>query len=335
MNFLRNREISRSLIGYGMVSLIFIIAAFAADLFCGFFVCAVCLVFTAMFLWITRNRYKKLAEMSREIDRLLHEEEILMFSACREGELAVLQNEIRKMTGRMREQAAQLKADKQYLADSLADISHQLKTPMTAIHLVAERLQETQLNTETRLCLTRELQELLSRIDWLIQSLLKISRLDSGTAHMEKEPVNVTDLVGQATAPFSVSMDLHDQNLQTDIEGTPVFTGDFAWSLEALENIVKNCMEHTPDGGVIRIRASENPVYTEIIVEDNGAGIPAEDLPHLFERFYRGRNADSQSVGIGLALSRMIITRQNGTIKAENRKEGGARFTVRFYKSMV
>lgn len=113
------------------------------------------------------------------------------------------------------------------------------------------------------------------------------------------------------------------------------FTGDAAWTVEALGNILKNCMEHTGQGGTLWIRASENYLYTEFQIEDNGSGIDPEDLPHLFERFYKGKNASDSSVGIGLALSRMIVCAQNGTLKAENRAEGGARFTMRFYKGVV
>ncbi len=113
------------------------------------------------------------------------------------------------------------------------------------------------------------------------------------------------------------------------------FAGDFAWSQEAVLNILKNCMEHTPCGGCIQVSFSENAIFTEIIIEDNGPGFAKEDLPHLFERFYKGKTASQQSVGIGLALSRMIVSKQNGTLKAENRGgDGGARFVLKFYHSM-
>jgi signal transduction histidine kinase len=116
------------------------------------------------------------------------------------------------------------------------------------------------------------------------------------------------------------------------MNGDETYEGDLSWSVEAIGNILKNCMENMQKGGEITIQAEENPIYTEIIISDNGPGIDKEDLPHLFKRFYKGKNASSQSVGIGLALARTIITSQNGTVRAENKSNGGARFTVRFYK---
>ena len=128
-------------------------------------------------------------------------------------------------------------------------------------------------------------------------------------------------------------MELREQELLVTTEGE--FNGDVSWTCEALTNIIKNCMEHTPTHGNITINASENALYTEITITDNGCGISKEDLPHIFERFYKGKDSDDKSFGIGLALARMIITEQNGTVKAENNPEGGAKFTVRFYKGTV
>ena len=126
-------------------------------------------------------------------------------------------------------------------------------------------------------------------------------------------------------------MELRGQTLRVEAEGN--FTVDAAWTAEAVGNIVKNCMEHTPDGGTVTVRGVDNPLSTQIDITDTGPGISPEDLPHLFERFYQGEA--SQGFGIGLALARMIVTEQNGTLKAENRTEGGAKFTMRFFKGAV
>jgi len=133
---------------------------------------------------------------------------------------------------------------------------------------------------------------------------------------------------------MAVQLELKEVLLTYDIAENVSFTGDFQWTKEALENIVKNCMEHTPSGGQIQIEAHENPIYTEIIVRDNGTGIQKEDLPHLFERFYRGKGTENTGVGIGLSLAAEIVRRQNGTIKVFNAKNGGAEFQIRFYKML-
>ena len=173
--------------------------------------------------------------------------------------------------------------------------------------------------------------QLLSRIDWLVESLLKMSKMDAGTIRLQQTSVNVETLIRQAAEPLMIPMELREQTLTLQGDSQAQFTGDFSWSQEAVLNILKNCMEHTPSGGCIQAAFSENAIFTEIIIEDNGEGFAPEDLPHLFERFYKGKNASLQSVGIGLALSRMIILQQNGTLKAENRPEGGARFVIKLY----
>ena len=174
--------------------------------------------------------------------------------------------------------------------------------------------------------------KLLDQIDWLISALLKMAKLDANTAKMMKEKVSVKALLQKAVEPLAIAMDVKDQALVIRQEGEESYFGDLHWSAEALLNILKNSMEHTPVGGTLTISVSENVLFTEIIIEDNGPGIHKEDLPHLFERFYKGKSSSQTSVGIGLALSRMIITQQGGTLKAENRSSGGARFTIRFYK---
>lgn len=137
----------------------------------------------------------------------------------------------------------------------------------------------------------------------------------------------------EAILPFEIAMEVHDKRLNvTGAEGKR-FTGDYAWTLEAVQNVIKNGLEYTPDGGSLSIGCDENPLYTEIVITDSGPGIPKEDLPHLFERFYRGENAGTDSFGIGLALAQMILARENAVIQAQNAAKGGGQFRIRFYKT--
>ena len=287
-------------------------------------------------LWLifTKMRYSHLKNLAADADRMLHGERNLNFTSYQEGELAILANEVEKLLWRLTEQSDNLLKEKRYLSDSLADISHQLRTPLTSLHLLLTRLQEAEDEREKRR-LAYEGAQLLGRVDWLVNALLKISKIDAGTAVFAKERVDAEALVEKALKPLSIPMELREQAVVREMEDRAGFTGDAAWTVEALGNILKNCMEHTGQGGTLWIRASENYLYTEFQIEDNGSGIDPEDLPHLFERFYKGKNASDSSVGIGLALSRMIVCAQNGTLKAENRAEGGARFTMRFYKGVV
>ena len=187
---------------------------------------------------------------------------------------------------------------------------------------------------------TRHIRIQLERIQWLVSSLLKMSRLDAGVIQMKAEPVRAAELAQEASAPLLIPMELKEQTL--DLQGDPAvaFTGDRRWSAEALLNVMKNCMEHTPRGGRVTVRWTANPIYTEITVTDTGPGIAPEDLPHIFTRFYRGKageadTAEGAGVGIGLAMAKSILARQNGKIFAESPAEGGSRFTLRFYKTVV
>lgn len=280
---------------------------------------------------ITRRRYRKLEQLAREIDNMLHNQSPIQFEKYKEGELSILENELSKMTLRLSEQSAALAEDKKFLADSMADISHQIRSPLTASNLILSLLMEPDLPSSKRKKLLQELMQLLSRIDWLVESLLKISKMDAGTVCFQETSVNTEALIRQAAEPLMIPMELREQTFALQGDPEAAFTGDPAWSQEAILNILKNCMEHTPLGGRIQASFSQNAIYTEIIIEDNGPGFDKEDLPHLFERFYKGKNASQHSVGIGLALARMVVSRQNGTLKAENRPEGGARFTIKFY----
>lgn len=199
--------------------------------------------------------------------------------------------------------------------------------------MLARLGQET--DPQERRKLLYEAGQLQGRISWLVEALLKISRIDAGTAVFVQEQVEVQKLMDSVLEPFAIPIELREQQVKLDIPAETAFTGDFSWSCEAVSNIVKNCMEHAGEGGVLTLRAQENSLYTELVIEDNGPGIDPEDLPHLFERFYKGKCSFGSGIGIGLALSRMIIKQQNGSIRGENRAEGGARFTIRFYKGIV
>lgn len=336
MKYFRNPEIKIEIVCYSIVwFLAMVLGGLAGGSVTLIAVALVGALFVLLHFVSSFMRYKRIDAMAQEIDRFLHGYTMLQIDTQQEGELSVLESEISKMILRLKNQADMLKKDKIYLSDSIADISHQIRTPLTSINLIVSRLSSQELTWEKRRELLMELDGLLAHIDWLIQSLLKISKLDAGTVKLKQERVSVMSLIQDATEPLEIPIDIRSQTLVVDCGQEVSYIGDRAWMREALSNIVKNCMEHTPEGGTIWVEAQENAIYTEIIVRDNGPGISKKDLPHLFERFYKGENSSEKSVGIGLALARMIIASQNGTVSAENSKEGGARFSIRFYKSTV
>ncbi|MDE6873808.1 MAG: HAMP domain-containing histidine kinase [Lachnospiraceae bacterium] len=305
---------------------------------------AACVFFCALATAASyRKNRKVLSELAFDMDRLLHGDYRVRFQKYEEGETAVVANELAKITDTLQSQAEKLKKEKVYLADSIADISHQIRTPLTALNLTLETFPVMADAANTNPAIAREqaekqkqLKGLTRRMEWLIEALLKLSKLDAGTVHFVKEPVCAAELVKHAVQPFGILMEVRGQTLDlSGLSGEAHFLGDMAWSAEAVGNVLKNCIEHTGEGGTIWVSASENAIYTEIIIEDDGEGLDENDLLHLFERFYKGKNSSGNSVGIGLALTRAILSAQNGTICAENRRTGGARFLLRIYKGIV
>lgn len=335
MGFFRNPEIRKSMWIWFFLNAALVSVTAIIDVKYGILAAIFCCIFDLFHFISMYKRYEHISELSREIDKILHGGSKIDLERFAEGELAILHSEICKMTVRLREQAEMLKKDKAFLADSIADISHQLRTPLTSANLIANFLGEDELPEEQRLSLVKNLFHLLSHMDWLISTLLKISKLDAGTIKFTKSKMKISELVQNAAKPLAIPMDLRSQQLVFKAGGDEHFEGDIGWTAEAIENILKNCMEHTPNGGTITVEAKETPIYTELAISDTGIGIAPEDLPHIFERFYKGKNSSDTSIGIGLALARMIITAQNGTVKAENKKEGGALFTICFYKCTV
>lgn len=327
----RNKEIRW--LGYGclIVAILGAAAGFLIDRAAGMLVLGVTGGFGGLFFVFMRFRYRKIAELSELIDLVLHYGERVDIGEEEEGELSILRSEITKMTVRIREQNDALKREKKHLADSLADIAHQLRTPLTSANLVLT-LMENDPDKGERKKLLRECEELFSQMDWLLTSLLKLSRLDAGIVEFNTEDVDVAGLVEEAVSPLLIPMELHDITLQKDVPADIRITGDAGWLSEAIKNILKNCMESAGDGGKIEIACEDTLLYTELTVKDSGAGFEPEQFHHIFDRFYRGKKENASGYGIGLALSKTIINRQNGTVTAKNHPAGGALFTIRFSK---
>jgi len=333
MKLLKNREVLITLILQLVIGVIASIVGFMFNEAAGILAALLSFLFIIIGYITSYHRYKKISSLSEDINKLLHGDNSISFDDYTEGELSILKSEIQKMTVRLREQQQRLLDDKVYLADSIADISHQIRTPLTSINLLVQLLSKPDLSEDKKRQHILELRRMLSRIDSLITALLKISKLDAKTVQFKPQNLSLEELVNKSCEPLLVPFELRGQELAISAEGE--FFGDLAWTCEAVGNIVKNCMEHTPEGGKVEVIAVENPIYSEIVITDNGTGIDTDDLPHIFERFYKGKNSGDNSFGVGLALARMIITGQGGTIKAENRKDKGAKFTIRFYKGTV
>jgi len=251
-----------------------------------------------------------------------------------EGSFSILKNDLYKVTVRLREQAELLQKDKTALSNLITDISHQIKTPLTSLGVLTDLLAEDPPEEDRRTFVERSRAQ-LGRIQWLIAALLKLARLDSGTAAFKSEPVLLHELVRRALEPLHIPLEIKKQRLEVYGDDGANFTGDLNWSAEALTNVVKNCVEHTPEGGKIEIAYAANALYAEIIVSDDGEGIASADLPNIFNRFYRGMNASQNSVGIGLALAKAIFNAQGGDIAVRSQRGMGTSFDIRLFRGMV
>jgi len=251
-----------------------------------------------------------------------------------EGSFSLLKNDLYKVTVRLREQAELLQKDKIALSNLIADISHQIKTPLTSLGVLADLLVEDPPEADRRAFVER-LRTQLGRIQWLVTVLLKLARLDAGTTAFKSEPVDVRRLIERALEPLQIPLEVKKQRLVIQGSEGASFTGDLNWSAEALTNVVKNCVEHTPEGGRIEISYGANALYAEIIVSDDGEGIASRDLPNIFNRFYRGERADENSIGIGLALAKAIFTAQGGDISVRSQPGVGTSFAIRIFRGVV
>ena len=331
----RNREFKKQMLLSAVVLLFGTVIAVCVEketalavFLCGSFWCI-------LHLFREWKRYRNMRRLSEKIDEILHEGKTLELEHFREGDLEILRDEIQKMTVRLQEQTELLKQEKTSLADSLVDISHQIRTPLTTLNLQLERLKSTELDPGNKRMLVREARKMLDKIEWLVTALLKMSKLDAGAVTLRMQRIELASFLCDAMRPFEIPMEVHGKTYEIQGAGQVVFTGDYEWTLEAVQNVLKNGIEYTPDGSKLMIVCEENPVYTEIKITDSGQGIPEEDIPHLFERFYRGKNAGAQSFGIGLALSRMILAKENAVIRAQNAECGGGQFQIRFYKTVL
>ncbi|WP_165252990.1 HAMP domain-containing sensor histidine kinase [Adlercreutzia sp. ZJ304] len=316
-----------------VIALITCLAPPNAMLWCAGVGIAALAFFIAISLW----RHRQIMRLSTSIDEILHSGHRVKLAECREGDVAILSNELEKMVACLSRTTEQLQQERNALANSLADISHQIRTPLTAVELMLPDIERID-NPEQRKRAVRDLEEMLERIAWLVTTLLKIAKVDAGSIQARTSHIKVADIIKRAIAPLEISFDIRDITLKIDIEDNAAFTGDALWTAEAIENILKNCMEHTPAGGEVRIQASENTLATTITISDSGCGIAPEDLPHIFERFYRGESdsiSSSEGFGIGLALARALISVQGGMLRADNSPEGGALFQIAFPKLIV
>lgn len=284
-------------------------------------------LFIINFIYI-RNIYKKIGKIDKYMNNILNGDYSIDIKDYCEGDISNLKNDIYKMTIKLKEQSELLIKEKKYLEETLQDISHQIKTPLTSMYMINDILtNEKDENIKKEFLIKNKNQ--IERIEWLVTSLLKLSRLESGTIKLKKEKISLRELIDKAIEPINVLLELKNIKLTKNVENINLNV-DINWTVEALLNIIKNACEHTKDK--IEIIGSTNPLYTEIKIIDNGIGISKKDIKHIFERFYKG-NHNKESIGIGLNMSKKIINLQNGLIEVSSKEGVGSTFIIKLYKN--
>ena len=293
-------------------------------------------LFAITYAFRNKTEAKRIEELSDYLEQVNMGKAVIL-SVSGEDLFSKLEDEIYKTVTflyQTKDAAVQAKND---FAENLSNIAHQIKTPITAISLSLQTLSEMPMKKEYEKDRMEQIKKQLNRLIHLEESLLVLSRLDAGTLMFQKEDVDVFTLL--VLAADNLQELFADSGTFIDIpeSGEMAVTADLNWTMEAVINVMKNCMEHNA-GGTVHCSYGQNPLYTEIFIWDEGDGFAKEDIPHLFKRFYRGKNADAggnirgSGIGIGLALSKEIIEHQNGTIRAKNLPNGGACFEIRLYK---
>ena len=286
-----------------------------------------------IFYLYDKNKSKKIKEITKMISKINNRQFDIDINDFNEGELSILKNEISKTTIMLRQVADNSINDKLNLKDSLGDISHQLKTPLTSITIMIDNiLDNPDMDEKTRKRFLINIKREILNINFLVMSLLKLSKFDANVVKFNKESVYLKDIINESIKNVSMIKELKNITIKVSGDDNIKLLCDFKWQVESITNILKNSIEHTKEYGIVEVNYSENKLYTRILIKDNGKGIDSDDLPHIFDRFYKGENGSDDSFGIGLSLSKTIIEKEGGSITVKSTPNIGTIFTIKYLK---
>lgn len=293
-------------------------------------VVSICLM--VIFIVYNANKDRKLRKITEYIEEINKKNYKLDIDSNTEDELSILQNEIYKTTILLKEQAENSLNDKVSLKNSISDISHQLKTPLTSITILLDNIiGNPDMDVNTRNEFISDIRREIININFLVQALLKLSKFDANAVEFIQKEVKISKIIDSAVKNVMPLCDLQKVEIKVEVNENDTMFCDEKWQIEAISNILKNSVEYSNSGDIILIRANKYKLYTQIDIKDNGKGIEKEEIPHIFERFYKGKNSSKSSIGIGLALSKTIINQDGGNIAVESKVGKGTRFVIKYF----
>lgn len=289
------------------------------------------IIILGIYLYNLKNK-RELNNLIKYLKELNRGNYNLQIDLNSEGILSILKNEIYTTTIMLREKAEKELVDKQNLKDSLTNISHQLKTPLTSISLLVDNLYDEDVPASLQKEFLGDIKTQIDSINYLIIVLLKLSRFDANVITFKEEKINVKNLCIDVLKHIDALRDVKNITIHINGSSNVTFTGDYKWEFEALSNILKNCLEYTSENKNIYVSFKETNMFTEIIIQDEGKGMNKEEKRRIFERFYKGENSSNNNFGIGMSLAREIINKDNGKIKVDSTPGIGSTFKIRYYK---
>ena len=296
------------------------------------FMVLISLIFFVIILFNRKKEKKELNEIVEYIKDINKGNYDLKLTNNKESMYSILKNEIYTTTVMLKEKAENELKDKLSVKDSLTNISHQLKTPLTSISLLVDNLCDNNVSPEIQKEFLEDIKFQVKNINYLIIQLLKLSKFDANVVVFKKENINVKNIIFEVLKYVDPLIDLKNINIHVNGKNNVSFIGDYQWEFEALSNIIKNCIDYIPDNKSIYIEFKENNFYTQIEIIDEGLGIASSEVNHIFERFYKGKNSSNNSFGIGLALAKEIILKDNGKIIVSSKLDKGTKFKIKYYK---
>lgn len=289
------------------------------------------IIYILLFIINMKKRDKNIKKLVKVIEKINNKDYSLEINDNSEDELSNLKNELYKVTIMLKNEALNKEIEKEAIKNGVANISHQIKTPLTSIAILIDNIiEDKDMEDSIRQEFLKDIRRTIDDINYLVVSLLKLARFDAHVIKLKEEKINASLLIEKVVSKLKNIGDLKNIKYNINVDKNIYFIGDFMWEVEAISNILKNAIEYSNNDGFIDIDVVKNNFYTKITIKDYGRGMKGKDIKNIFKRFYKGEASDINSYGIGLSLSNTIIENDNGFIKVKSSVNEGTTFEIKY-----